>query len=685
MADIDWENFDPLAALEATREGPKTKAIRKAQAIKLKGVSASKLDRWALNPKKLEIWRLSDKDLRDLFIKFVGFVGYYDAKDINPHDGLGYAILDPNGEVHKGEANPEPIDDITGDYKGIADYQADAILDYRDNFNLLTIWPRGHGKSWVREWIIEITMKYEADRYLYFSLTDAAYKASNDVYIWAQNNNAIVASDTIKAAKKISGRISSYQKFTLINGAQFEVHGIRTASTLGYHGWIIIFDDIIDISHKDLPHLQDRLESKWDSQYSKIRRKKLCIDNTRKFPGDFFDFIMDQFENKQKSFIRKKGRISKKYTLFVSHKTPYQGLEYKGNIGGYRGFLKALGDGNLLYDVNKVIAGWFDPDDFEIMKYESLSSFNAEMMGNPLELEGGMFNPGDILYVKRPIFGDDIQMGGTGVDSANTEDTDNDYCAVVSTIMHEIPFKENYKKRFTTYRANVERMLGRNHEINEPNDPYDWTDERGRKIKRGLIETVQLHCTFFLRTYPGKKYIIAMERNNAGIAFIEQALHMYRHNEKVEIKRGIWVEISWPKYLVEDQKQATKRKKKGKHNIVLGITHQQEKVTRVYSELKHSIEIQEKCYTPDLEDSLLIAQLKVFPNGKHDDGPDADGMIKDELDKRWRKPSEIHLPREAKQLDKVIQRAAEKHELAGQPWLKDKKRAMRSTIQRRYK
>lgn len=622
-----------------------------------------KLSQWALNKKKVKIWNLPDKDLRDLFIKFVGFVGYFDKE--------GYAILDPTGEIHRGEANPEPIDDITGDYMGIAPYQADAILDYRNNINLLTIWPRGHGKSWVREWIIETCMKYEADRFLYFSLTDAAYRASNEVYIWAQNNNAIVDSETVKAAKKISGRRSSYQKFTLINGAQFEVHGIMTSSTLGYHGWTLIFDDIID--EKD-NFIQKRLRLKLNSQYFKIRRKKLCIDNTRKFPGDIFDFIMDQFENKQKVFVSKKGTISNKYTLFISHLTPYIELGYKGGIGGYRGFLKQFEKGEVVYDSNKIIAPWFDASDFEIMKLEDISTFNSEMMGNPQELEGRMINPGDILYTKRPHISEMIQMGGTGVDSANTEDENNDFCAIVSVVMHEQEIDKDTQKRFTIYKSNVERMLARNHIVDDINIPYDWVNDDNKRVKRGLIETIQEHHNYFKKQYFDRTYIVAMERNNAGIAYIEQALRMYRNQEKVEIKKGVFVILTWPKYLVEDPNQAVKLKNKRKSNIRLGITHMQEKITRIYSELKYSIENHETRFTYDQEDTIGLAQLRSYPRGKHDDFPDATGMIKDELNKRWNRPQKVRKPRVIVDDEKTVKRAAQAHELAGAPWLEAQRR-----------
>lgn len=604
--------------------------------------------------------------MRDLFIKFVGYIGHEDKED--------YAILDQKGTIHEGEALPEPIDEITDKYYGITDYQADSIFTYRDSENLLNIWSRGFGKTWKTSWLIEFTMKYEADKFLYFSLTDVAYMVGDWVYLWADRNQAIVVSQTVKIHGRLSGRKATYQKFGLINGARFEIHGIRTTSTLGFHGWIIIFDDIIDIEHKRLTHLQKVLERKWNSQYSKIRRKKLVIDNTRKFAGDFFDFIISQFEKKGKRYSTREGKQLKKYLLTVDHKTPYRELYYKGDIPGYRVFTKRVEKKEIVFDPSKLLAPWYTEEDFEAMKLEDIESFYAEIIGIPMEIEGGMINPGDILYAKRPHFSEGVQMGGTGVDSASTESETNDYCAIVSCVSHGEDNKETKEldKRFTVYKSDVERILARNFTPLSKNSPYDWISEERKRIKRGLIEMVQVHCEYFKLQYPGKQYIVAMERNNAGIAFMEQALRMYRNKEKVEIQKNIWVVLDWPKFLCPDPHQAVRNKRFGKQNIRLGITHIQEKVTRIYAGLKYSIERHETRFTFNLEDTLLMSQLKSYPGGKFDDGPDATEMIKDELNKRWHRRLPSKKPREVLIEERKGLKAVEAHRLAGMPWLKGK-------------
>ena len=674
--------FDLLEA--SLGEGYKEKILDQKKTLnkgkKIKKAESGVFDRFALNPKKIDLWSLDDRDLVDIFVKFVGYIGHEDRN--------GYAVLDPDGEIHKGEALPEPIDDITGEYTGIQQYQADWILTYRDNSNILNIWGRGEGKTWKTSWIIQLGMKYECDKFLYFSLTDVAFIVANWVYIWAQNNDAIIDSDTVKVKKKVTGRKDSYQKFSLINGARMEIHGIRTASTLGYHGWIIIFDDIIDKSHKRLPHLQKDLETRWNSQYSKYRRKKFIMDNTRKFPGDFFDYIIEQFEKKGEAFKKRKGYLPDKYKLCIDLKTPYTELQYTGGIAGYRQFIDDMNKDKIPYNTNNILAPWYTSDDIEIMILEDWESFHAEMMGNPKALEGGMVKPSDLLFVKRPHFSEGVQMGGTGVDCASTEDENNDYTGIVSCLMAGVydAEKKRTNKQFTFFKADIRRVLARNIEVENENDPFDWIDEKGRKIRRGIIETVQLHYEYWKREYPNKPYIVAWERNNAGIAIMEQGLRLFRNQEEIEIEKGNWVRCTFPGRLVEDPNQAIRLKKKKKANVRLGITHLKEKKTRIYSELQFPIKHKLVRFTYKLEESLLVAQLLSYPRGKHDDGPDAAGMIKDELNRRWTPRGLLMKPRQLIQEEKKIERLIEQHKLAGMPWMADKKRAaFRARLRRKRK
>lgn len=578
-----------------------------------------KLDRWALNPKKIRIWELSDRDLKDLFVKFVGFRGYY-SKEINHIDGLGYAILDVSGEIHAGEAIPEPIDEITGEYWGIQDYQAEFILIYRDNFNILDIWGRGFGKTWVVKWIIQFSMKFEADKILYFSLTNVAYEVANDVYIWAQQHDAIVARDTVKTdPKKLTGRIASYQQFSLINGARFEVHGISTATTLGYHGWIIVFDDIIDEQHKRLPVKQKDLERKWNSQYSKIRRKKLLMVNTRKFAGDFFDFIINQFEKKGRTYEKKKGTINYKFLLHISLKTPYREIFYEGDIAGYRAFVDALEKNLIHYDEYNTIAPWYHPEEFRAMKLESIKSFYAEMMGVPRILGGGWIRRSDIRY-RSYYQAEWYEAVAINVDPAFTITNDSDESGIVVKGL-KFELIDN-RRQFTVFKAFGLKVKHRTwYEEYDPRDPnLDLTfasivvkDGKQMVEHLGLLEIINIQYKWAREQFPqARSFIVPIETNSGGIVIIDAAR---AEPDKYEFAGAI-VEVTH----------------------VAGM----DKKDRIDSENYDPIKNGDQEYMDYLADSKLIEQTINFPDSEYLDVLDADAMGTSELKKlkRIAKPDE---------------------------------------------
>ncbi len=601
---------------------------------------------------QIDLWSLPDKDLKDTYIKFVGYRGHED-KD-------GYAVIDPAGAIHEGIAIPEPIDEITGDFMGIAQYQADYILTYRDNDNIANIWGRGMGKTWSLAWIIEITMMYMKQQYLFFSLTEVAYKVANDVYVFGNNQDIIMDRDTVQVEiKKKTGRQNSYQKFSFVNGSRYEVHGITTASTLGFHGWTLIMDDIIDEQHQRLKVKQKDLVRKWNSQYSKIRRVKLVMNNTRKFSGDFFDFIFDQFEEKNKVFYRKKGYTSSKYTLHISHKTPYTEVSFEGKIKEYREFLHKLENNEIPYNPDNILSPWYSADDIEIARLEDPQMFDAEYMGNPRPLKGGMVTPQDIHYIDsipsfRLVEKDKkgrvtrtkyTKLCGIGVDTAETESEDNDQTAVISGVMFGRSRKE---RKVAMLKANINWMLPRNTRYTVNDDEYESLTE-GKfdfyssqevdgfpvKVKRGISETIQLHVEYYRRYYPNIGIIIAMERSLGGIVHINNSFR--EAGEQVEIDSGVWCVLNWSGLLVKDPLLAEKQVKAGSKptKVRYGVTHRTPKTDRVYGELQNKIKKGQHVYLRNLENSLLVKQTCEFPSGAHDDGVDADGMITDELWKRW--------------------------------------------------
>ena len=546
----------------------------------------------SISPIKKSLWSLTDVELINEFRKFVGYV-------------------DKRGNIHRGEAIPEPIDEITGEYMGIADYQLAFILEYRDNPNILMIWARGHGKTWIFTWIVEISMKYEADKFLYFSLTDIAYTVADWIYIWAQNRGFIVDAETTRANKKISGRKSTYQKFTLINGARYEVHGIRTSSTLGYHGWIIMMDDIIDEQHKRLPHLQKALEMKWNHQYSKIRRKKLVMCNTRKFAGDYFDFIINQFEKKGILLQQKGGVGVQKYSLYISHKTPYKGLGYSGQIKGYRRFLADLERNRITYDDTKVLAPWFHVDDFIAMKAENLKSFFAEMIGNPRPLEGGNWQKEDLKFILgyEPF---DYEAVGIVVDPAWTI-TETAAESGITIVGLRLQMKED-RRQYSVFKS-----WGKKLKVKK------WTDKQTGKEHEGLLDFVQKQFEWMDLYFPHvrTKFVI-FELASGGQVMVDIAI------AEQEI-------YTFAAYIPEEYEGYPKTNK----------------LDRIDSELFDVIKNQDVDFVDTLEEGGLIFQILTFPDCDYYDQIDALALAISYL--RKMKTTDININEKRKYVDELKQ------------------------------
>jgi len=524
-----------------------------------------------LNPEGIDIWSLPDDELKKLFREFVGYI-------------------DDDGTIHKGEAVPEPVDEITEVYMGITDYQVDFILTYRDYFNLLMIWFRGAGKTWVITWIIQFVMKYRGEKVLYFSLTDVAFTVANWVYIWAENNDAVVDTSTVISSKKVSGRRSTYQKFSLINGARFEVHQIRTSSTLGYHGWVIIMDDVIDEQHKRLPHLQKALQMKCDHQYFKIRRIKLVFLNTRKFAGDFFDWVIDQFEKKSMAYASKRGKAAQKYTLLLDLKTPYTECQFSGNIDSYRTFIRKLEKKQIRYDPLNVLAPWYTPEDFEAMKLENLKSFHAEMMGNPRPLEGGNWQREDLRFLSH-FEQFDYEAICISIDPAWSLSETADASGIIIQGLKEKLFQG--RRQYTVFKAFEKKMKAK---------AWKETDKFGKEIiHEGLLDFIEEQFKWVKVNFTQVRQIIVVFETNSGGQIL------------IDIARAESDNYSFAGHIIDDSEIAFTK---------------MEKVERIDTELYDCIKNGDMEFMDYLDDSILIDQILTFPDCKTDHAIDALGKGK---------------------------------------------------------
>jgi len=547
---------------------------------------------------------------------------------------VGY--IDEKGGIHEGESVPEPIDVDTGEFKGILWYQEEGFRIIETNDNILILWPRGHGKTWLLAWYIEWNMKHSVYKAMYLSITDVINDVADWVYEWAFANNLLAEGDNVD--KTI--RRSTPKNFRLTNNSKFKIFSIMDKKIRGKHDYTIFLDDIIEEGSLTHPSYQRMLERRWNSTISKMRRQKLVIVNTRVYEGDFIEYLVKQFENKQKIMTQKKPEDKYKWNLYIDLRTPFLPAP-PNELSDEEGYwIDEKGERLLL------APELYTPEHFEAMEADDYESFMAEMMQNPTSIRGGMLNPEDLEYCKRPFFDQDVVMMGIGVDfSWEDESETSDFSAVVSCVMHGETIDKKRYKRFTVIKEDVERM------------PLYDIDE-----KKGIFTTIETHAKFLLHYYPNIPLIIAMERNSGGIIII-----------KVAQRERFW----WLKHCISDKAVAVKWEKDGSSNVPLGINHKKNKIARVFGELQHSIKSREMKFDWIIEASLLEAQLLAFPRGKHDDGPDALGMIKDELQRRWSNRME-RTPHEDTKLTRLKEQCKKQFEQMSQPWVKVRNDAIKN-------
>lgn len=512
------------------------------------------------------------------------------------------------------------------------------IIEYNDN--ILILWPRGHGKTWLLAWYIEWNMKHSIYKAMYLSMTDVINDVADWVFEWAFENSLLAEGANVE--KTI--RRNTPKSFKLLNGSKFKIFSVMDKKIRGKHDYVIFMDDIIEEGSQTHPSYQRMLERRWNSTISKMRRNKLIIVNTRVYEGDFIEYLMKQFHEKHKIMLKRKPEDASKWKLHVDVKTPF--LEAKEDEPqDDEGFIIDPETGDRLLLAPEL----YTLEHFQAMEAADYESFMAEMMQNPTSIKGGMVEPDDIKYCKRPHFTDNVQMVGIGVDlSWADESPTSDMSAVVSMVMHSEGDFRDYKKRFTVVKEDVDIL-----------PLYD--DVFQQKERKGIFTIIGEHFNFLRKYYPGIPLIIAIERNSGGMIIIKVA-----QRER----------FKWVRHCVSDKTNAIKWSREGKANVPLGITHKKNKIVRVFGELRQSIKSHEMQFDWICEATIYMAQILAFPKGKHDDAPDTTGMIKDELNRRWTAPRNP-VPREHPHERKRREQAEKAFKKLEQPWLETRENAIR--------
>lgn len=583
--------------------------------------------------------------------KFVGFRGQLRRKRHPKGKIVEMAYLDIKGEVHEGEAFPVPLVPVsrsrnldnlkrlTGKseqeigskyYIGILKYEIEILtliftLKGMGCENVMILAPRGHGKTYIEGWENQTDMKWFSRNIMLLSETNARLKVGNWIYVWALKNGYL------KDPEKFSRKMT-YQHFELLNGARMDIYKYSKEDLVGEHDYVLKMDDTVKKKWHSRPTENEKMIEHFQSNINMILRTGLEDFGTRKFEGDPLQHRMEHV----------KDMVVIKLSPFI--RCPHDNLNSQGTYDPC----------SICRDLALLAPEIHGHDALMDKMEEDYDAWFSEMMQDPHPREGGMVEESDIAYENRPYFAD-TKLWGIGVDVAENWDDSllADMSAVISCAMwFEKDEKEREMRRFTFMTEDVRRM------------PFRTTKDKNGRETRGIIETIDKVVKKMVIDYPNVPFIIAIERTGPGLVLIEQVLREHK-------------EWSWHKHVISDKGIAVKWISPGKANVPLGIKHQTEKIPRINSELRHSIKQGQTRFTHNLEDTTFMTQLLSFPKGKHDDGPDAAGMIKDELNRRWstrgRKTS-----REDPALVHEKEQAKKQFEDASQPWLKVQKQAARN-------
>ncbi len=286
---------------------------------------------------KYEVVAIIPKHQWQDFCEFVGYRGYktpegkividhtYTLEDIEYTDYNGIKQFRKgnrwNYPYYDGEAEPKPEDEETREETGILLYQLAGFKFIEEHDNILILWPRGHGKTWLLAWYIEWNMKHSLYKAMYLSITDVYNDVADWVYDWADINGHIPEAHKAKGAQ--SQRRQTPKSFTLKNGSKFKVFGVMDKKVRGKHGYTIFMDDVIEEGSERNPSRQRDLERRWNATLSKMRRGKLIIVNTRVYKGDFIEYLINQFERKYNIMLDRKPEDATKWKLHMFILTPY--------------------------------------------------------------------------------------------------------------------------------------------------------------------------------------------------------------------------------------------------------------------------------------------------------------------------------------------------------------------------
>lgn len=271
-------------------------------------------------------------------------------------------------------------------FNSIWNWQYDLYKHLEEHFMSLVICPRDHGKSILLVMYIEYLLDAKKKDVLLLGWTDRVKRMSFFIYSYFVTHKLISDSKLIK---------NTPNHFMTDDGARFDCYGVRDKAILGMHPdsneLIMIIDDPMDESFETNPSKERDLEYRWESTIANINPTKIIICGTRKFEGDFLEYIGKQYKETIKVFH--KTPVNTDGTLLCPERWTHEKLAKKrAEIGEYR--------------------------------------YSAEYLGDPQPLTGGVWTEDDLHWASKLKKYSEYEIIMISVDPAWTTNEDSDYTSI---------------------------------------------------------------------------------------------------------------------------------------------------------------------------------------------------------------------------------------------------------------
>lgn len=275
-------------------------------------------------------------------------------------------------------------------YNTLYKWQYELFQHLEANDMSLVVVARDHGKSVLLAMYIQWLLDVKKMDVLLLGWTDRRKRIAEFVYAYIMRKNLISDDSIVK---------NTSAHFATKDDVRFDCYGVRDKAVLGMHadvyaskeGLCLIIDDPIDESFENYKSKARDLVDRWESTISNINPDKTVICGTRKYEGDFLEYIKERYGDAVSLFFRTPYNADG--TLLCPERWTMEKLAIKRTqIGEYR--------------------------------------FSSEYMGDPQPLTGGVWVEEDIEYASKLKKYSEYETVCIAVDPAWTTKPDSDNTSI---------------------------------------------------------------------------------------------------------------------------------------------------------------------------------------------------------------------------------------------------------------